>query len=209
MSQYRNRYNLLPLELEETLERELEGGERILWTAQPSSGRAMRRYLPHLLFAIPWTAFAVFWVVSAFKVTSEGEDSIGAVKYIFPAFGIPFVGVGLYLMSRPFLARSKAKQSAYAVTDRRAIIVAAGSRGKRTVTSFLPEELANLERFDRPDGSGDLIFSRVAAVNPRGRRLQALPVGFIGIDNVQDVEKIIRENALKNSSYGDAGASTS
>ena len=51
-----------PLKL--ALERELHGNERVLW-----SGKQLARVswggLAIWLFAVPWTAFAVFWTVMA------------------------------------------------------------------------------------------------------------------------------------------------
>lgn len=44
---------------------ELASGEKLLWCNRPDAGRAARSTMGIFLFAIPWTAFAIFWVTMA------------------------------------------------------------------------------------------------------------------------------------------------
>ena len=81
------------------LENELDEGETVVWVGRPSTRRMLWRALPIVLFAIPWTAFAIFWTFGAagFKVPDfqQGFD-------FFPLFGIPFILIGLGMFSSPY-----------------------------------------------------------------------------------------------------------
>ena len=82
------------------LERELEPGERILW-----SGKQLARLnlagFAIWLFAVPWTAFALFWMAMAATGVRETEGA-GALAWAFPLFGLPFVAAGIAMLAAPF-----------------------------------------------------------------------------------------------------------
>ncbi len=99
-----------PRHLQEKVARELETGEKVEWIDMP----VPRFFTPFstsaFLFAIPWTAFAIFWVcgASGFKIPdfSQGFD-------LFPLFGVPFILVGLGMLSSPLWAIQKSLQDAF------------------------------------------------------------------------------------------------
>ena len=94
----------IPLKLQEIVQRELDRDERVgmKHNAKPKffSGPAFGFFL----FAIPWTAFSVFWMAGAagFKIPQfkNGED-------LFPLFGIPFFLIGIGLLSSPAVGLSQ------------------------------------------------------------------------------------------------------
>ncbi|MBC8140345.1 MAG: hypothetical protein H7Y38_02760, partial [Armatimonadetes bacterium] len=51
----------LPRELDAALESAREPGEQLLWTGRPAPWRTVRGEWAAFVFAIPWTAFALFW----------------------------------------------------------------------------------------------------------------------------------------------------
>ena len=65
------------------LERELEPGERVLW-----SGKQLARVNPAgfaiWLFAVPWTAFALFWMAMAAAGVKATDGAGGALAWAFP-----------------------------------------------------------------------------------------------------------------------------
>jgi hypothetical protein len=70
----------------------------------------------------------------------------------------------------------------YAITNRRVIIVHIGNNGNTTTYSFGKNDIGQVQRMERPDGSGDLTFaSRIVSRNEM----------FIGIDNIRRVEHIL------------------
>ena len=62
----------------------------------------------------------------------------GAFGVLFPLFGLPFVMVGVGMLSSPFWLRRRAKRTCYALTDRRAILWEAGWFGSVEVRSYGP-----------------------------------------------------------------------
>jgi len=180
----------LPIELRSVVEMELRSGERIAWLNQPDPGRMTRRAWPLFLFAIPWTAFAFFWTGAAAWGVSRLQNA-GPWVFLFPMFGVPFILVGIALLLSPYWVRRSARMTAYAVTDSRAILFQGGWRGSVSVRSFEPAQLADLQRRQRPDGSGDLVFAREFRNGPKGNRYLS-EVGFLGIRDVKEVEDLVR-----------------
>jgi hypothetical protein len=85
------------------LEREMGHGEKLLWAGRPVQGlRLQKGDALGIPFSLLWTAFAVFWVASAYR---------GGAPLFFVAWGVPFVLVGIYLVIGRFFhdARQRAR----------------------------------------------------------------------------------------------------
>ena len=65
--------NRLPDELDTRVRSELRQGEKLRWVGQPRPGRMARQALPIVLFGIPWTAFALFWMAMASGILFWGD----------------------------------------------------------------------------------------------------------------------------------------
>jgi hypothetical protein len=180
----------LPPQLRSLVEAELQSAERIIWMGQPIPGRCARMTLPIVLFGIAWTAFALFWTAGATWGMSKMTSGTGWFR-AFPLFGLPFILIGLAMLSSPYWARRKAQRSAYVLTERRAILFTAGWRGTVTVRSFEPDRLRDLRRKQHPDGSGDLVFAEDIRRDSDGDR-QVTAVGFLAIQEVKGVEELVR-----------------
>src|SRR5262249_38975512 len=135
------------------VESELRTNERVTWIEQPIPARAARAALPVLLFAVPWTAFSLFWMVMASGIARQRAD---VFHLGFAAFGLPFVAIGVGLLSSPYWAAQMARRTLYVLTDARAIILAAGWLGSTNVRSFEPSQLHDLQREQFADGTGSL-----------------------------------------------------
>ena len=183
----------LPFRLRAIVDSELQPGEQIIWLDQPIAKRMAWATFPLVLFGIPWTAFALFWTGMAGLGTSKAS---GGLFSFFPFFGLPFILIGFGMLSSPYWAARRARNSAYLLTDRRALLFNAGFRGNISVRSFEPERLTDLTRNQRSDGSGDIIFGNDRWRDSDGdTRTQS--VGFLGIANVKEVEELIRALARK------------
>jgi hypothetical protein len=165
---------------------QLDGGERLLWSGTPAAGAAARRALPAVLFGIPFTAFAAFWIVMASGLT-KGVPKTAGPWMLFPLFGIPFLLVGLGVMLGPLWVYLAARKTVYAVTEKRALIIVGGA-----VQSFTSADVGDISRFERSDGSGSVFFASRGIVTSNGFTRQAR-VGFEGIPDVRQVEKLIRD----------------
>jgi len=184
-----NRPADLPPELQRLIDSELYRDERVSWSAQPLPGRLARKAWPMVLFGIPWTAFAVFWVTMA-SHGIRAAGSSGIFSLFFPLFGVPFILVGLGMLSSPWWLRRQAARTAYVLTNQRAIILSHGWFGRLSVRSFAPEGLSDLRRNQYADGSGDLIFTQDIRRNNNGN--SHISVGFLGVGDVKSVEEHIR-----------------
>ena len=145
--------NSLPTQLQDLVERELEPDEELIWVGQPIPIYFTASSIAAVLFAIPWTLFALFWIcgTAGFKIPAFGPEML------FPLFGVPFVLVGLGMFCSPLFVRAWLKKTAYVITDQRAIIFA-GAFFSTKIVSFPPEELGKLQRKEKADGIGDVLF---------------------------------------------------
>ena len=178
----------IPRELEDKVERELESGERILWIEQPIPRYFTAMSTGAFLFAIPWTAFAVFWMygVSGFKMPDFSKGGSG----FFALFGLPFVLVGIAMLSSPLRSYRKALGTVYVITDRRAITFDAG--WTTTIRSYPPDKLRNIHRTEKRDGTGHVVFGDQPVWSGSEGGLQSLGLGFLNIRDPKTVEQMLR-----------------
>lgn len=174
-------------ELQKKLQSELKPVEFISWAGQPDPVRYARSARQVWLFFIPWTAFAIFWMVAAtgFRFPSFEDPS-----NLFFLFGLPFVLIGVGGLSSPIWMRRRAKDIIYAVTDQRALSIE-GKRNLR-VTSYYPKDLGTIERIEQPDGFGSLMLRSSAYLDADGDRRTKMQ-GFIAIAEVRQVHRLIEE----------------
>jgi hypothetical protein len=188
----------IPAHLKNRVQGELDQDEQLLWIGQPQPGRMARKAIPLMIFGIPFTAFALFWMTMASGILFVGGNADfgpGIFLLCFPLFGIPFVVVGLGLLTAPFWAYRNAGRTCYAVTSKRVILWEAGWFGSITVRSYLPPELTKIFRREHSDGTGDLIFEEYYTYGRRGRS-HLNHRGFLAIERVREIEELIRKTLL-------------
>ena len=175
----------LPQHLQDQVERELQSGERIQWIGMPIPRFFTPVATGAFLFAIPWTAFAVFWTVGAAWATRNA----GGMSLAFPLFGLPFILIGIAMLSSPIWAYRKSFKTVYVITNRRAITFDGG--WSTTIRSYPPEKLQDLYRREKRDGSGDVIISRRAWRDTDGDR-RSEELGFMRVPNPKEVEEMLK-----------------
>lgn len=194
----------LPDDKRQRIERELGAGETLLWTGQPIPRLMGRKLWPIVLFGIPWTAFAVFWTLGAGGMLWFGDGpkpNQGPFMFFsicFPMFGLPFIAVGVGMLTAPYWARRMAAHTCYALTDQRAIVFQGGWRSVE-VMSYRPEQLGKLRRVENYDGTGDIVFEDAFTFHRDSRgsmRTSRTPRGFIAIPRVKEIEELIRKALL-------------
>lgn len=184
------------LEAEREINQELQPEETLVWIGQPNPARAVwSAGAPVMfLFGLVFTVFAFFWTLSAAAPllhSSHQRSAPNGFEIAFPFFGAPFILVGLSFLLRPYWMYRLASQTIYAVTSKRLVVIS-GMR-IRSVQSINPDALTGIDRLERPDGTGDIVFrSNQAPVAQPGPRFANLAPGFYGIPNVRDVESTIR-----------------
>lgn len=171
------------------IERELDAGERLLWTGRPNAARWKARGFRWLPLALFLSIFLLLWMWVITTDLREGLQS-GQAPSVFSA--LPFLvflaPVGA-LWLRPWLEAARARHTFYALTDQRALIVTAGR--KRSMQSVSPAQM-QLERRDYSDLEGDLILMKV--VKGSGDGESTIETGFFAIPNPREVERLIRSH---------------
>jgi len=185
------------LELDSILRRELLPGERLLWSGRPSPHKLRAAFLIWL-FAIPWTAFALFWEAMAFMPWYAGTHTPDAMKWsfgiVFPLFGLPFIGVGLSMVWMPFKAQRKAAQTIYGLTDRRVLRVTAGT--KRDSASVLFTQMGPYDVSADADGYGTLGIQTGTSRDSDGDRVTER-FEIAGVPDVERLESLLLEQQSK------------
>ncbi|HEY6814839.1 MAG TPA: hypothetical protein VI168_04800 [Croceibacterium sp.] len=178
-----------PLEI--ALQRELRRSERVLWRGRPLP-RVVWRALAIWLFAVPWTAFSLFWTAMAFAGAQAFDDGVGLLSYAFPLFGTPFIAVGVGMLSVPFVPLFTARRTLFAVTDQRLLRIYLGRRLK--TRSVEGSRVGEIERSEHSDGSGSLKVVIGSHLDSDGdRRIDTFELGEV--ENVMAVEARVRELA--------------
>lgn len=167
---------------------ELEPGERIVWSGMPRRAFFTRSSTGAFLFGIPWTAFAIFWtgMAGAGTLFTSGFTAFS----FFPLFGIPFILIGIGMLSSPLFAYIKSGKTAYVITDRRAIIFEGGR--STLIKSYPPEKLTNVYRRQAGNGSGDVIIDFKQWRDSDGDK-QTEEQGFMRIQNTREAERLLKE----------------
>jgi hypothetical protein len=174
-------------EIYKTVSQELESGEKLVWSGKPDPVREMSAGFALWLFAIPWTAFALFWMWGASGISRPSSQS--TENFIFSLFGLPFVLIGFAMLSAPIWIYSKSKRTVYAITDKRVLIIEKGK--SRTVYSYGSQNLGSIKRTERADGSGNLTFAQKPYESDG--RTYAVDISFVGIPQVRSVETLLKD----------------
>jgi hypothetical protein len=177
--------------MKELLEAELQPGEKLVWCQQPGSLAFVRESLVMFFFGIPFFSLpAVMLYNLAYLQWHESSWSVLLLLLSFVGF---FAAIGLVMMLSPAWAWWTAVRTVYAITNRRGIAIEAPRRCK--VQSHLvgaeSADIIDLYRIEDKRGRGDLVFHRRAVSGKRGVRYY--DVGFKGVQNVREVERLVRE----------------
>lgn len=184
-------------ELESILRRELMTGERLLWSGRPDPSR-LRAVFAIWFFAVPWTAFALFWEAMALLPWMASTHTPLGIQWsfgiIFPLFGLPFIGIGLGMLWMPFKARRKAAQTIYGLTDRRMLRVTAGT--KRESASVLISQMGPIDVTADADGYGNLRIQTGTRLDSDGDKVTERFEVF-GVPEVNRLEGLLLEQKAR------------
>jgi hypothetical protein len=105
------------LRVRDQLAGRLQPGEQLLWCGRPDPAVLFARSdLTTIPFSILWLGFAIFWESGVIR---SGGGPFAAI------WGIPFIAIGSYMVAGRFIyKRISKKRTVYAITGRRAIIIA-------------------------------------------------------------------------------------
>jgi len=166
---------------------ELQAGESLQWTGTADASRAAISALPAMLFGIPFAGFALFWMTMAYHGTRTVSRSSSPLFSVFPLFGVPFLLIGLGIVSAPLFAYFKALKTAYAITDKRVLVITDGRA--RSVKSYTPADIVSVDHMERAGGTGDVIIRTNGVIQQRNS-ISQINVSLLGVSNVKDVARL-------------------
>lgn len=168
---------------------ELQSGESLYWTGTADPRRAAITALPAALFGIPFAGFALFWINSALHASNglaRSSNSFAKSFSVFPLFGVPFLLVGLGIVLAPLWVYLKGRNTVYAVTNQRVLVISGTST--RAVKSLTPADIVAVDHRERPDGSGDVLI-RTNSQMRTNNSVSQITVGLYGVSNVKEVAR--------------------
>ena len=193
-------------QLQNLLRDELKPGERVLWCGQPDSWRVARQRIGLFIFGLVFLGIVLFGAARANNLDVSGLKDMAPDSLLFFVLCFsPFIVIFLLLLLSPLWTVRTAKKTLYAVTSSRALIFEPNTFIGFTLRSFAPGTLNDVERTQRANGSGDLVFKKDFVRTARKSRGYTFPVGFFGIPDVRNVERILtamRDENLRASKQG-------
>lgn len=162
--------------LRAALERQLGPEETVQW-----HGWQLGRIDPHhfgiYVFAVPWTAFALFWTtMAAAAVSATNLGGAGLLAWAFPLFGVPFIAIGAFMLARPFVPLWERGRVLYVVTDRRALKLALGR--DLVVTSCPANRIGLAVRREQEGGTGSITLTvKIGRDREGGKETETFDIG--------------------------------
>jgi hypothetical protein len=178
---------------------ELSPQELLIWSGRPQAvNRLVLQSTPKAIMGLAFIVLTLVWMVLVVSGGNNNWDKGQAVapfakhNIIIAALAdLWMIPPSLYLLFWPLRTWRRLRRTHYALTDRRALVIAPGFAGRTNTKSFTADELRLMRVEDHRDGTGDLIF----ACPPTWVRV-AETVGFLGIDQVRDVEALVRQTLM-------------
>jgi len=184
-------------ELDAAVRSELRAGEELWYAGMPSPARTARKMWPVAIFGLFFGGFAAFWISMAAAgawfggMQSKGDTgskAVSGVFMLFPLFGLPFLAVGLAMISSPWWVARAARRSACCVTNQRAMEVRLGRSLK--VQSWAAEDVKEITKSIHADGTGTLLFARSLVRGSKGG-MHTVAQGFHGVPDPRACEEAL------------------
>ncbi len=152
--------------------------EFVIWTGKPEtkSNLFIGQNLSTVLFAIPWTAFAVYLTVTAAQFPG-----------LFFLSGIPFLAIGLYMLFGNFIYTAyMRKRTAYVITNKR-IYRRMGRKTDNLSAAVMPTYETIMHR----NGNGTIRFPLANDPYQRTYRVNGRVVThYFSLDNLADIDRV-------------------
>lgn len=165
--------------LRAALERELGPDEVVQWHGW-QLGRIEPRMFGIYIFAVPWTLFSLAWTgIATTAVAASEQTGLGLFAWAFPLFGLPFVAVGGWMLSRPFVPLWERGRVLYVVTDKRVLKLSLGRA--LTIKTVPADRIGLAERREEARGTGTLSLAvRIGRDSDGDRQIESFEIGPVG-----------------------------
>lgn len=164
-----DRDNTAMAKLRLALERELAPDEVVQWHGWQLGQIDPRAFMSYI-FALPSTVFSLAWTgVAATAVAMSNQTGLGLFAWAFPLFGTPFVAVGAWMLSRPFVPLWEHGR------------VLKLSIGRTLSIKTVPaDRIGLIQRSERADSAGTLSLAiRIGADSEGNRQTESFDIGLV------------------------------
>lgn len=180
----------LSSKLHQRAENKIANTEKILFVATPEPGHEGMAKIVFIPFAIVWTIFSGCWLCAAIAGSIRTRSIMG---WFMVLCGLPFVGIGLGMLTIPYFAYKRELHTIYALTEERALVFS--NDGVKELVNFSDEHFGPIEAKTygktSNDKKMDLLFR--SSLDPKS---PGATVGFWGIEK-GEMAKAILEDKLK------------
>jgi hypothetical protein len=175
---------------------ELAPGERLLWSGRPNAGGVGGKALAIVFAGGIALCLGLYAAVWGLTKATHGPPAPPAAFWFMLGTGIVMGGAVAGVLS---LQSRQLRGLVYGVTEKRVIVATIGAA--RSVLSWDGAKIAGaIEKVERPDGSGDLLFRSLAqgfdpalpAALSTAKYSPRIP-GLYGLADVRTVERVVRQ----------------
>jgi len=175
------------------IEPQMEEGERVLWLGQPVCRKLLSEMSAEMIFGLIPGSFGIGFSAMGWHLAVNRGDKSGWTAI---PFGLLFSGIGAWMMAAPWRYRRMLRDTVYAVTSQRVLILNGLLWGSRSavqrrglpVEVFGPDEARLFEVVGR---RRDIILGGTWKRGRRGSRLW-VNFGFLAADDPKGAEVAIR-----------------
>ena len=173
-------------EEQQLIQREMMHDETLLWSDKPIAKIIRPEVVILAIFGLFFTGFSVFWITSLI-FTFGGGFSPMAIMGLLP------LSIGFILLSSPLWILQRTKKTLYVITSKRCLIIRYGRSIK--TSSYDKRDLSIIDRVEKMDGSGNLIFAKEPYRSRHNNRstTRYKDVGFYYVGQVRKVESYLSE----------------
>ena len=182
--------NTLPPNLQSRLDRELDEGESLNWSAQPSYRILKRDMIKSwrvffVLLSLLAAAFILVGILAHYDLMDEDSP-----LSFFIAAPVTLASAALLLWPMLHYTKYISNNTIYAITDKRAIIITINKDKSITERDYRADELIHLARTEFPDGSGTLTLESARGAGTSNQ--VAVRHQLRALENVLEVERLLR-----------------
>lgn len=144
-------------------------GEHILWKGRPEKGNLFTSQEWVMIpFGVFWLGFCLFWEYMALQ----------SGQLIAIIWGLPFVGVGIYLLFGRLIQAALLRDKTFYVITNHKILIKKG----RKISMYNAQDLPPMEVEIHKNGNGTILFYEDVYTR-RGRRRST----YIALENLKDI----------------------
>jgi hypothetical protein len=172
----------------------LSAEERVIWRGAPERSTFVDYCSPGVVFGGVLIVFGVLVTLQTSGIWHVSPAPVGKPVWYVVLMEILQMAIGAVMIWWSIhRMRSESRNWIYALTPQRAIVIEEATMfTTRVIHSYPADKLDAMMRWERSDGSGDLVFEEVMVTSPANQKKCRVKRGFIGVKEVRRVEELVR-----------------